>query len=80
MIASVHIADVGPTAALRRLWRTPSAPGLRHANMGVTAPLGGSIRPSPQVGRLALVAFWEDDRALDRFLTDHPMAAALGGG
>ncbi len=80
MLASVHIADVGPATTLRRLWRTPSAPGLRHANVAVTAPLGGSIRPSLQAGRLALVAFWEDDRALDRFLADHPMAAALRGG
>lgn len=48
--------------------------------MAVTAPLGGSLRPSPQAGRLALVAFWDDDAALDRFLADHPMAEALSGG
>ena len=80
MIASVHIADVGPAAALRKVWRTPSGPGLRQANLALTAPLGGSMRPSPQLGRLALVALWDDDDALDRFLVGHPMAEALAGG
>jgi hypothetical protein len=65
---------------LTRLWRTPSSPGLRHANVAVTAPLGGSVVPSPQLGRLALVAFWDADAALDRFLDTHPMAEALAGG
>src|SRR5947209_6144886 len=80
MIASVHIADVGFSRAARRLLRAPSSPGLRRADVAVTAPLGGSIRPSPQVGRLALVAFWDDDASLDRFLSDHPMASALRDG
>ena len=80
MIASVHIADVGAGATVRRLWRTPKWPGLRHANLAITAPLGGPIRPSPQLGRLALVASWDDDDALDRFLGGHPMASALAGG
>jgi hypothetical protein len=80
MIASVHIADVGPRRALGLLRRAPSAPGLRHANVALTAVLGGSIRPSPDLGRAALVAFWDDDAALDRFLSTHPTAAALGDG
>jgi hypothetical protein len=80
MIASVHIADVGPGIALRHLVRTPSAPGLRQANVAVTAPLGGSIRPSPQLGRVALVAFWDGDADVDHFLSDHPTATALRGG
>jgi hypothetical protein len=32
------------------------------------------------MGRAALVAFWDDDTALDRFLAGHPAAAALAGG
>jgi hypothetical protein len=80
MIASVHIADVGPRAALRVLRRAPSAPGLRQANVAVTTALGGSVRPSPDLGRAALVAFWDDDAALDGFLSNHPTAAALADG
>src|SRR2546421_7802982 len=79
MIVSVHIADVGPAAALRVLRRAPSAPGLRQANVALTAALGSS-RPSPNFGRPALVALWDDDAALDRFLSDHPMAEALRSG
>ena len=79
MIASVHIADVGGAAALRVLRRPPRAPGLRKANVALTAALG-TIRPSPNLGRPALVALWDDDAALDRFLLEHPMAAALAGG
>lgn len=80
MIASVHVADVGPRAALGVLRRAPSAPGLRQANVAMTAVLGGSMRPSPDLGRAALVAFWDDDAALDRFLSSHPTAAALRDG
>src|SRR5947208_2306315 len=79
MIASIHIADVGLGPALRVLRRSPSAPGLRQANVALTAALG-TVRPSPNLGRPALVAFWDDDIALDRFLSEHPMAAALAGG
>jgi hypothetical protein len=80
MIASVHIADVGARKALGLLRRAPSAPGLRQANVASTAVLGGSMRPSPQLGRVALVAFWDDDAAVDRFLSEHPTAAALRDG
>src|SRR4051794_19369278 len=80
MIASLHIADVGARSALRGVRRAPSAAGLRHANVALTAVLGGSLRPSPNLGRPALVAFCDDDAAVDRFLSDHPMAQALRGG
>ena len=83
MIASVHLADVGLRSALgvlRRAPRSASTPGLRHANVALTAPLSGSVLPSPAFGRVGLVAFWDDDDALDRFLSDHPMAATLAGG
>ena len=80
MIATVHIADVGLGRALRLLRKAPSAPGLRNANVALAAPLGGSLAPSPQLGRAALVAFWDDDAVVDRFLSDHPTAALLADG
>jgi hypothetical protein len=80
MIASVHIADVGSGSALRLLRRIPSAPGLRNAQVAMGARLGGSVLPSPDLGRAALVAFWDDDAALDAFLAGHPVATALAGG
>jgi|SRR5581483_4939583 len=80
MIASVHIADVGPARALRVLRRRPTALGMRDAQVASTAALGGSLRPSPDLGRAALVAFWDDDAALDRFLATHPLAATMSGG
>jgi hypothetical protein len=83
MIASVHVADVGPRRALPALLRPPrpgAVPGLRSADVGLTAPLSASVLSAPQVGRLGLVAFWDDDDALDRFLEEHPLAAALAPG
>src|ERR1700737_4146931 len=83
MIASVHLADVGARSALAVLRKPPSPTGtrgLRQANVALAAPLSRSVLPSPDVGRVGLIAFWDDDDALDRFLTEHPMAARLGGG
>lgn len=83
VVASAHVADVGPVAALRALARIPrpgSVPGLRHAEVAAAASLSPSPLPKPTPGRVALVAFWDDDCALDAFLHDHPLAAALSGG
>jgi hypothetical protein len=83
MIASVHLSDVGVRSALGVLRRAPrpaSTPGLRHANVALTAPLSGAVVPSPAFSRVGLIAFWVDDDALDGFLSDHPMAATLAGG
>lgn len=83
MIASFHIADVG-FGALSRTRRTASSRGTpagwRYAELGVAAPLGGQLLPRPQLGRAVLVAAWEDDEALERFLAEHPLAAQLAGG
>src|SRR5207253_1081781 len=46
----------------------------------ITAPLSAALLGKPDFGRVALVAFWDDDEALDRFLADHPMARELAGG
>lgn len=83
MIASVHIADVGVRRALAITRKAPPAgsiAGLRHADVGLAAPLGGSVLSLPQFGRASLLAFWDDDDALDRFLNDHPLAAKLSSG
>lgn len=83
MIASVHVADVGIRSTLAITRKAPppgSIGGLRHANVGLAAPLGGSALPSPQLGRAGLVAFWDDDQALDRFLANHPLAAKFASG
>ena len=84
MRASVHIADVGARTALGNLFRKApkpgSLPGLRSADLSLSALLRTSAVPSVAVGRLALIAFWDDDAAIDRFLDGHPLAAALSGG
>ena len=83
MIASVHIANIGARKALGVLRKAPrpdSTPGLLTANVAATAPLSGSVRPSPDFGRVGLIAFWENDDAIDRFLAHDPMAAKLAGG
>lgn len=83
MIASVHLADVGVRSALAIARKAPppgSIPGLRHANVGLAAPLGGSVIPSPQLGRVALVAFWDDDDSISRFVDGHPLAERFASG
>ncbi|HUV10053.1 MAG TPA: spheroidene monooxygenase [Acidimicrobiia bacterium] len=83
MIASVHIADIGAGSALGVLRKPPrsgSIPGLRHASVALAAPLSGSLRPSPDLGRVGLIAFWDDDAALDGFLAGHPLAEKLADG
>jgi hypothetical protein len=83
MIASVHVANIGARSALSVVRRAPRAgevDGLRHADVAFTAPLSASLLGCPDLGRVALVAFWDDDAALDRFLAGHPMAAKLAGG
>src|SRR5688500_11536319 len=83
MIASVHVADVGVRRALALLTKVPkpaAVPGLRSAKAGVAAPLGPSVLPRPNPRRVGLVALWDDDAALDRFLAEHPTAATLARG
>ena len=83
MIASVHIADVGVRSALALSRKAPTAgsiAGLRNAGVGLTAPLSSAVLPSVQFGRAALVAFWDDDAAIDGFLDAHPLAAKFASG
>lgn len=83
MVVSVHLADVGWRAAPGVIRRKPDpagVPGLRYAVTTATAPLGPGLLPSPQPGRVGMIASWEDDAALDRFCAGHPVAQSFAGG
>jgi len=84
VIASVHIADIGVARApgfLRHRLDPGRVHGLRWGAGMVSAPLGGSLPPpAPRPSRVGLVAFWEQEAALDRFLGEDPLAQRLAGG
>ncbi len=83
MLASVHIADLGPRRTLATVTQRKSqltAPGLRNAQLAFGARLGGSLLTKPIFGRAALIAFWDDDAAIDRFLAESPIAQTFAGG
>jgi hypothetical protein len=83
VIASVHIADVGAPAALRLLrakLEPGQTPGLRYAQITSAVPLSGRLLPRPKPGRVGLIATWDEDSAIDDFLTGHPLAAQLAKG
>lgn len=83
MVVSVHLADVGTRVApgiVRHRPRRSDVPGLRYAETTAAGRLGGSFLPSPQPGRVGLIAAWDDDAALDRFSVEHPLAKRLAGG
>jgi hypothetical protein len=83
MIVSVQIAKVGPRAGLGVLVRPPRpdrVPGLRHAETVFTAPISEKFLPAPDLRTVGLIAAWEDEASLDRFLASHPLAARLAGG
>jgi hypothetical protein len=82
VIVSVHLAEVGRLRTQRLLLQPLDAaevPGMTYAETVFAARLGSRV-PRPYKGRLGLIAAWEDDAALDRFLADHPFAQRLAGG
>ncbi|MGW3011945.1 spheroidene monooxygenase [Streptomyces sp. NPDC001219] len=82
MIVSVHIADVGVRAVrsvLRARPRPGATPGLRYAETMLTGAIAAGP-PKVRPGRAALLASWDDDAALDRFLAEDPLARLLAGG
>ncbi|MEJ7584881.1 MAG: hypothetical protein WKF43_12560, partial [Acidimicrobiales bacterium] len=82
-VVSIHLADVGLRSGLgllRTRFRPGSIDGLRHADVGTAAPLGPSVLPKPTFGRVGFIGFWDDERALDHFVRDHPLAQRLRGG
>jgi len=83
VIASFHLTDKGRLAGLRllrRRTRPAELPGLRYGVLAAASPLSESRLPRPDPARVALIAAWDDDDALDRFLGGHPLAEALRGG
>ena len=81
MLFSTHISDTGPLKALRRKTPDPSdVSGLRSARTAICAPFTAGMLPKPQLGREALLACWEDEDSLDRFLADHPTGRVFADG
>ena len=83
VIASVHVTDLSVRRALPLLRRAPdplSTPGLRYAKVALAAPLRSSLLPAPDLRRPALVAFWDDDDGLSRFLAVGREAAPFAPG
>jgi hypothetical protein len=83
VIISLHLAEVGVGKTLGILRRKPDlaeVAGLRYAETTIAAPLSASLLPAPRLGRVGLIAAWDDDAALDRFAANHPLAQRLAGG
>jgi hypothetical protein len=81
MLFSAHISDTGPLKALLRKTPGPSeVPGLRSARTAICAPFTAGALPKPQLGREALLACWEDEDSLEKFLADHPTGRAFVDG
>jgi hypothetical protein len=84
-IFSFHLARTSFVTTTSALLRPPTAtgtPGLRHAECMAVMALGSPI-VSParmQLGRLAVFASWDSERALDAFLTDTGLGRALATG
>src|SRR6185436_9856693 len=67
-------------ALQRKAPKVGKVPGLRMAEVAPAARFNGKFRPSLNFGRIGLIAFWDDEAALDGFLRDHELATALAGG
>jgi hypothetical protein len=83
MVVSVQLADVGTRAVpkvFRHKPRPADVPGLRYAETVGAAPLGAGLLPTPQPGRMGLIAAWEDDAAFEAFAAQHPLARRLSSG
>lgn len=81
MIASVHVVDSGVAATLtRRVPKPATVPGLRWSRKALCGELSPGATPVPDLHRGALVAWWDDDAALDDFLAKDPRAQAYADG
>lgn len=80
MLTSVHVANIGPAAAVFRAPKPDDVAGLISADGGVTTVLGPGLLPRLQPRRVGMIAFWEDEASLDAFLDTHTTAQRLAGG
>jgi hypothetical protein len=84
MITSVHIADVGMRGVLglrlKRSTLREEIPGLRDVEVTFASSLGETLRLEIQFGRAIVIATWEHEEALDKFLADHPLGERLRKG
>jgi hypothetical protein len=81
VIGSVHLADVGARVAFGRRGPDPSSvPGLRWARIVLSSSMRKHFMPPPEFTRAALLAFWDDDAALDAFEAEHTADALLSSG
>lgn len=82
MFLSAHLAEVSTSAAAKALRSRPDPariPGMRYAQTWLTADLRSGILPSLGITGVIMIAAWDDDEALDRFL-DHPKARPYADG
>ena len=82
MLVSLNIADIGPRRTIGLLARPPKATaisGLRHLDIGIAAPLSGSLLKKPQPSRVSMIGFWDDEASLDAFLANDQRVHNLGG-
>lgn len=83
VLHSFHLAELPARRTTRVLVRPPrDVPGLRHAE-GLALMRLGAPTVSPerlQLRRLAVVAAWEDEAALEQFLAEDPRGRDLAGG
>ncbi len=71
MLLSVHIAEVGIPRAVRTLLSKPdpsAIQGMRYAQTWLTASLRSGMLPSLNVTGVIMIAAWDDDESLDRFM------------
>jgi heme-degrading monooxygenase HmoA len=84
VIASVHLAATGTRRGLHTYFRGAPDPdavaGLTYAEVVLIAPLSSSVLPKPAMKEVGLIASWEDDEHLDRFLADPASARPFASG
>jgi hypothetical protein len=84
VIASVHLVATGTRRGLGAYFRRAPDPadvaGLTYAESVLTAPLSSAVLPKPTFAEVGLIASWEDDADLDRFLADPELAGPFAGG
>ncbi len=81
-VHSYHLAHMPIMRSVAALVRAPSAPGLRHIEVLAGMQLGAGVISTKrmQLRRIAVFAEWDDEAALENFLTQHPFGKPLSDG